>query len=227
MWCICIYRCIHACIIWVNIYTYVCVYTGFPGGPHGNQSAFNVGDLGSIPGSGRSPREENGNPFQCACLENSMDRGPEWESMESQRVRYNWARERERCVYTCVRAHTHTYPTGSVFLETDIYQSWLIYILNVLKLLNKLIYYSYNGIPLNNEKEWNLHAPTGMNLQCIMLYSFIQKKPGSRVYILCASIYMKFWKKQTFRNGRQVSGCQRLRAGGGVGYRRVCGDFGV
>ena len=38
-------------------------------------SALNVEDPGSIPGSGRSPGEENGNPLQYSCLENSMDRG--------------------------------------------------------------------------------------------------------------------------------------------------------
>ena len=41
-------------------------------------SACNAGDLGSIPGSGRSPGEENGNPLQYFCLENSMDRGAWW-----------------------------------------------------------------------------------------------------------------------------------------------------
>ena len=35
-------------------------------------------DLGSIPGLGRSSGEENGNPLQCSCLENSMDRGARW-----------------------------------------------------------------------------------------------------------------------------------------------------
>ena len=35
----------------------------------------NAGDLGSIPGSGKSPGERNGNPLQYSCLENSMDRG--------------------------------------------------------------------------------------------------------------------------------------------------------
>jgi len=38
-------------------------------------SAYNVGDLGSIPGLGRSPGEGNGNPLQYSCLENPMDRG--------------------------------------------------------------------------------------------------------------------------------------------------------
>ena len=41
-------------------------------------SARNAGDLGSIPGSGRSPGEGNGNPLQCSCLENPMDGGAWW-----------------------------------------------------------------------------------------------------------------------------------------------------
>ena len=48
---------------------------GFPGGSDGKESAFNAGDPGSTPGSGRSPGEGNGNPLQYSCLENSMDRG--------------------------------------------------------------------------------------------------------------------------------------------------------
>ena len=36
------------------------------------------GDMGSIPGSGRSPGGGNGNPLQFSCLENPMDRGPWW-----------------------------------------------------------------------------------------------------------------------------------------------------
>ena len=48
---------------------------GFPGGSDGKESAQNVGDSGSIPGLQRSPGEENGNPCQYSCLENSMNRG--------------------------------------------------------------------------------------------------------------------------------------------------------
>ena len=48
---------------------------GFPGGSYGKESTCNVGDLDSIPGSGISPVEGNGYPFQYSCLENSMDRG--------------------------------------------------------------------------------------------------------------------------------------------------------
>ena len=46
---------------------------GFPGGSGGKASACNAGDMGLIPGSGRSPGEGNGNPLQYSCLENSMD----------------------------------------------------------------------------------------------------------------------------------------------------------
>ena len=49
--------------------------TSFPGGSDGKASACNAGDLGSIPGSGSSPGEGKGNPFQYSCLENPMDRG--------------------------------------------------------------------------------------------------------------------------------------------------------
>ena len=49
------------------------VTLGFPGGSDGKVSACNAGDPGSIPGSGRSPGEGNGNPRQYSCLENSMD----------------------------------------------------------------------------------------------------------------------------------------------------------
>ena len=47
----------------------------FPGGSDSKPSVYNVGDLGSIPGSGRFPGEGNGNPFQYPCLENPMDSG--------------------------------------------------------------------------------------------------------------------------------------------------------
>ena len=43
---------------------------GLPGGSDGKESACNVGDLGSIPGLGRSPGGGHGNPLQYFCLEN-------------------------------------------------------------------------------------------------------------------------------------------------------------
>ena len=51
---------------------------GFPGGSEVKASACNAGDLGSIPGSGGSPGEGNGNPLQYSCLENPIDSGVWW-----------------------------------------------------------------------------------------------------------------------------------------------------
>ena len=60
---------------------HVCVYKyihghiwGFPDGSVGKESACNAGDLGSTPGSGRSPGKGNGNPLQYSSLGNPMDR---------------------------------------------------------------------------------------------------------------------------------------------------------
>ena len=50
----------------------------FPHSSVGKESACNAGDLGSIPGLGRSSGEGNGNPLQYSCLENPMDRGAWW-----------------------------------------------------------------------------------------------------------------------------------------------------
>ena len=49
--------------------------TGFPGDSNSKESAYNAGDLGSVPGSGRVPGEGNGYPLQYCCLKNPMDRG--------------------------------------------------------------------------------------------------------------------------------------------------------
>ena len=48
----------------------------------GKESAFNVGDLGLMPGLGRSPGEGHGNPLQYFCLENPMDRGAWWATVQ-------------------------------------------------------------------------------------------------------------------------------------------------
>ena len=48
---------------------------GFPGGSDSKESALNAGNLGSLPGLGRSPGEGIGNPLQYSCLENPMGRG--------------------------------------------------------------------------------------------------------------------------------------------------------
>ena len=55
-----------------NFYFYCKKIRDFPGGSDGKASAYNVRDLGSVPGSGRSLGAGNGNPLQYSCLENPM-----------------------------------------------------------------------------------------------------------------------------------------------------------
>ena len=71
----------------INIFIY---RLGFPGGSEVKASACNAGDLGSIPGSGRSPGEGNDNPLQYSCLENPMDGGGWWATVH--RVAKSWTR---------------------------------------------------------------------------------------------------------------------------------------
>ena len=56
------------------------MYVGFAGGSESKESAFNAGDLGLIPGWGRSSGEGNGNPLQYSCLEKLINRGA-WRAM--------------------------------------------------------------------------------------------------------------------------------------------------
>ena len=60
----------------------------FPGSSEGKASPCNTGDLDSIPGSGRSPGEGNGNSLQYSCLENPMDGGAWWAAVH--RVAESW-----------------------------------------------------------------------------------------------------------------------------------------
>ena len=63
----------------------------FPGGSEVKASACNAGDLGSIPGWGRSPGEGNDNPLQYSCLGNPMDRGAWW-AQKTQKL-FQWAQK--------------------------------------------------------------------------------------------------------------------------------------
>ena len=64
-------------------FTVTILNEGFPGGSDGKASVCNAGDLGSIPGLGRSPGEGNGSPLQYSCLENPMDGGGPWSHKQS------------------------------------------------------------------------------------------------------------------------------------------------
>ena len=72
----------------VSVFNYVPL--GFLWWLSGKVSACNAGDLGSIPGSGRSPGEGNGNPLQYSCLENPMDGAAWWAAVHG--VAKSWTR---------------------------------------------------------------------------------------------------------------------------------------
>ena len=61
----------------ISDFEHLFTYLSFPGGSEGKASACKAGDLGSIPGSGRSPGEGNDNPLWFSCLENPID-GETW-----------------------------------------------------------------------------------------------------------------------------------------------------
>ena len=91
------------------------IYMGFPGGSDGKESACSVGDLGLIPGLGRSPGEGHGSPLQCSCLGNPhgqrslVSRGP-WGCQESDTTERLSTYTYERA-HTHTHTHTHTYPS--------------------------------------------------------------------------------------------------------------------
>ena len=68
----------HSFLIPLFLVNFLYCGLGFPGGSEVKASACNAGDLGSIPGSGSSPGEGNGNPLQYSCLENPKDGGAWW-----------------------------------------------------------------------------------------------------------------------------------------------------
>ena len=79
----------------------------FPHGSDGKESICSVGYLGSIPGSGRSAGGGHGNPLQCCCLENPMNRGA-WQATV-----HAVAKSPTRLSNTHTHTHTHTH-TGSI-----------------------------------------------------------------------------------------------------------------
>ena len=89
-------------------------------------SAGGIRDVGLVPGSGRSPGEGNGNPLQYSCLENPMDRGAWWATVHG--------------VTKGQTPHTHTYT------HTSVCQYDFSYIMEIILLTRKLIYYNIISI---------------------------------------------------------------------------------
>ena len=94
---------------------------GLPWSVSGKKSAYNAGNTGLIPGSGRSPGEGNGNPFQYSCLGNLLNRGS-WQAIVlgvEKRVRHDLTTKEQKhiviCIYenhkcVCIYIYTFLYP---------------------------------------------------------------------------------------------------------------------
>ena len=74
-------------ILYIRVHSWFTL--GLPWWLRGKESAHSSGDLGSIPGSGRSPGKGNGNPLQYPWLENSMDRGVCWATVHGVAKRHD------------------------------------------------------------------------------------------------------------------------------------------
>ena len=74
------YRNINTYLFYINLYVYIHKQGAFLIAQLVKNLPDNAGDLGSMPGLGRSPREGNGNPLQYSCLGNLMDRGA-WQAI--------------------------------------------------------------------------------------------------------------------------------------------------
>ena len=93
-------------LVKVQISSYYHSSLSFPGGSGSKESTCNVRDQGSIPGLGRSPGEENGNPLQYSCLENSTNRGGWWATVHG--VTKSWTQLNDS------HTHTHTIPLKNI-----------------------------------------------------------------------------------------------------------------
>ena len=89
------------------VYTHTHIY-GLPGGLDGKDSAGSARDLGLIPGLGRSPGEGHGNPLQCSCLENPMDRGAWQVTVHGVTKSRTWLRALCLCIYKYILCCIYT-----------------------------------------------------------------------------------------------------------------------
>ena len=134
--------------LYLNIYIYRqhMVLQGFPNGSHSKESACTTRDQCSIPGSGRSAGEGNGNLLQYSCLENAMDSRAWWATVHGvQRVRHNWAtslslfqqlnvftlswdlhclKQKVRTTYLILSSWLQSFPASESSSESDLWIRW-------------------------------------------------------------------------------------------------------
>ena len=101
-------------ILYATDYLKLYIQLVFPGGSDGKASAYNAGDLGSIPGSGRYPEEGNSYPLHHSFLENSMDRRPWWAIVHGVAKSQTWLSN----------THTHTHTHTQIYVHSHIKLKW-------------------------------------------------------------------------------------------------------
>ena len=140
-------------------------------------NAGDIRDVGLIPGSGRSPGEENGNPFQCSCLDNPMDRGP-WRAIDHG-VKQSWAQLKwlnpyavnSKIVEFSFKLCTFsTVPSISSFLNCF---KWGSLILQLVKLKHSRTTF---GINYYLQKLQRKEGAKKIEIEIIVLYSSLNKK---------------------------------------------------
>ena len=98
---------------------------GFPSGSVGKESTCDTEVCGSIPGPGRSLGEGTGYPLQHPCLENPMDRGAWWATVQGVAKRHDWS--------DSAHTHTHTPLAHRSYLVRGNHDNIFQYVLNVTK----------------------------------------------------------------------------------------------
>ena len=115
---------------WIHVSYVSCISSWV--GSDCKASAYNAGDLGSIPGLWRSPGEGNGNPLQYSCLENPMDGGAWWSAVHGVTKSWTWLSD-----FTFAFAFTFTYEAGAVQSLSTVYISSMLCVFVLILLEHK------------------------------------------------------------------------------------------
>ena len=169
----------------VHLYLFI---MGFPGDLDGKESACNAGDLGSIPGLGRSPGEGNGYPLQYSCLENSKDRGV-WKAIVTWVTKELDRTEQLTLTYSCIDGHLFLIFLSASFMS--ILQSIYSWCPINCKFLKWHKYFVFNFISCRESK-------------CSLITN-ISRRPWMRPESMNHMVSLSLWKSPGASSLRDVS----------------------
>ena len=146
---------------------YLHISRDFPGGSDGKASAYNAGDLGLIPGSGRSSGEGNGNPLQYSCLENPMD-GRAWQAT----------------VRGVAKSQTSLSNFTLPYLTLPFRTFLLLFICSVILLFQKMFFYTTLFY-----ESFLLSLILSLYIQIFHLIKYFLASGKKKEFLLCSSCY--------------------------------------